>query len=202
MSGQHSEREAERAGRPADSPRSGTAAPRADNEPASLWRMGALFHVTTRYPRDPQAAKVDRLAGILHNGLVAPGCCEDGSVFSDLRLTVKGTDVPYDRLVFLHRFGPISHIYTMDGPGRFAVFLDPALPVLTPEEMREPWVMLCQDEVYVPGRVAPEAITAVAVHHGDAASVKSELLAEFRRLGVPLYDYGGTVHWHPERTGS
>jgi hypothetical protein len=60
------------------------------------------------YPRKAKAKKIDRLAGILKNGLVAPGCCGDGSVFSDLNLTVTGCDVPHDSLVFLHRFGDVS----------------------------------------------------------------------------------------------
>jgi hypothetical protein len=74
----------------------------------SPWHSGALFHVSTRYPRKPRAAGVDRLAGILRNGLLAPAYCPDGSVCSDLNLVVTGTAVPYDSLVFLHRFGPQS----------------------------------------------------------------------------------------------
>ena len=127
--------------------------------------------MTTRYPRKPRAAVVDRLAGILRNGLLAPASCPDGSVCSDLNLVVTGTPVPYDSLVFLHRFGPESFIYTLSGPGRFSVFVDPAIPVLTPEAMGAPWVVLCQDEVYVRDRVAPENLTGVAVHHADADSV-------------------------------
>jgi hypothetical protein len=105
---------------------------RAKEQRPSLWHPGALFHVSTRYPRRPSAARVDRLAGILRNGLLAPACCPDGSVCSDLNLVVRGTAVPYDGLVFLHRFGPQSFIYTLNEPGRFSVFVDPAIPVLTP----------------------------------------------------------------------
>jgi hypothetical protein len=164
----------------------------------SPWQAGTLFHVATRYPRKPRAARVDRLAGILRHGLLAPASCPDGSVCSDLNLVVTGTPVPYDSLVFLHRFGPESYIYTIDGPGRFSVFVDPAIPVLTPEAMGDPWVMLCLDEVYVRDRVAPEDLTGVAVHPADADSVVGDLLAEFRRLGIPLYDYDGNVLWEPE----
>jgi len=64
--------------------------------------------------------KIDRLAGILRNGLVAPGNCQDGTVCSDLHLLVTGASVPYDSLVFLHRMGSRSSIYTICEPGRFA----------------------------------------------------------------------------------
>ena len=163
----------------------------------SPWHPGALFHVSTRYPRKPRAAGVDRLAGILRNGLLAPASCPDGSVCSDLHLVVTGTAVPYDSLVFLHRFGPESFLYTLGGPGRFSIFVDPAIPVLTPEAMGAGWVVLCQDEVYVRGRIAPEDLTGVAVHHADADSVVSDLIDDFRRLDIPLYDYHGNVLWEP-----
>jgi hypothetical protein len=129
--------------------------------------------------------------------LLAPASCPDGSVCSDLRLVVTGTPVPYDSLVFLHRFGPESYLYTISEPGRFSVFVDPAIPVLTPEAMGADWVILCQDEVYVPGRVAPEDLTGVVVHPADADSVVADLIADFRRLGIPLYDYDGNVLWEP-----
>src|SRR5262249_3593211 len=61
---------------------------RAKERRPTLWQRGALFHVTTRYPRKARAARVDRLAGILRNGLLAPASCQDGSVFSDLNLLV------------------------------------------------------------------------------------------------------------------
>src|SRR5947209_3665872 len=47
-----------------------------------LWQHGDLFHMCTRYPRKAKAPRVDRLAGILRGGLIAPACCRDGSVFS------------------------------------------------------------------------------------------------------------------------
>jgi hypothetical protein len=137
----------------------------------------------------------------LRNGLVAPAACRDGSVRSDLRLVVTGTAVPYDSLVFLHRFGPQSFIYTIEGPGRFAVFVDPAFPVLTHQDMGAHWVVLCQDEVYVRDRVAREHITGVAVHRGDVETVLRDLLADFRQHGIPLYDYAGNVLWRPADVG-
>jgi hypothetical protein len=193
------EREANTPGSRADPLPDGTPEPRARKNRTALWHSGDLFHVSTRYPRNPRVAGVDRLAGILRNGLLAPASCHDGSVGSDLHLVVTGTAVPYDRLVFLHRFGPQSYIYTLDGPGRFAVFVDPALPVLTPEAMGANWVVLCQDEVYVQSRIAPEHLIRVAVYSADAESVRSDLMADFRRLGIPLYDFDGNVLWQPAR---
>src|SRR5262249_41278827 len=118
-------------------------------------------------------------------------------VCSDLQLVVTGTPVPYDSLVFLHQFGPESYIYTIDDPGRFSVFVDPAISVLTPEAMGANWVMLCQHEVYALDRVAPQHLTGVAVHPEDADSVVGDFIADFRRLGIPLYDYDGNVLWEP-----
>ena len=170
---------------------------RPEERRASPWHLGALFHAATRYPRKRKAARVDRLAGILRNGLLAPASCPDGSVCSDLNLVVTGTPVPYDSLVFLHRFGPESYIYTMSEPGRFSVFVNPAIPVMTPEAMGDCWVLLCQDEVYVRDRVAPEELTGVAVHPADADSVLADFIDDFRRLGIPLYDTEGNVRWEP-----
>jgi hypothetical protein len=171
--------------------------PRARKKRTSIWHLGALFHVTTRYPRKAHVARIDRLAGILRNGLVAPASCQDGSVRSDLNIVVTGADVPYDSLIFLHRFGEMSYIYTLDAPGRFAVFVNPDIPVLTQEAMGENWAILCQDEVYVKERIPLEHITHIAVHDGDAELVLGELLADFQRLGIPLYDYRGNVLWQP-----
>ncbi len=138
---------------------------------------------------------VDRLAGILRRGLLAPAVCPDGSVCSDLNLTVTGTEVPYDSLVFLHRFGSLSFLYTLCEPGRFAVFVASEIPVLTPEAMGPHWVVLCRDEVYVRECVTVEKLIGVALHPADAGAVKGELLGEFRRCEIPLYDYEGNVLW-------
>jgi hypothetical protein len=191
------EREARTPGARADPLPEGTSEPDARKNRSTIWHSGDLFHVSKRYPRNPRVARVDRLAGILRNGLLAPAACEDGSVRSDLRLVVTGTAVPYDRLVFLHCFGPQSYIYTLNERGRFAVFVDPAILVLTPEAMGANWVVLCQDEVYVQDRIAPEHLIRVAVHSADAKSVRSTLIADFRRLGIPLYDFDGNVVWQP-----
>lgn len=160
-----------------------------------LWQIGDLFHVFSRYPRKQGFPRVDRLAGVLRNGIVAPASCDDGTVFSDLNLEVVGASVPYDSLVFLHRFGPQSYLYTISDPGRVAIFVAPETPVLTPKEMGRNWAILCQDEVYVRDRVGVENLIAVAVHPADADSVMNEFLADFERLGIPLYLYNGTAVW-------
>ena len=67
--------------------------------------------------------------------------------------------------------------------------------VLTPEAMGANWVVLCQDEVYVQDRIAPEHLIGVAVHSADAESVRSDLMADFQRLAIPLYDFDGNVVW-------
>jgi hypothetical protein len=157
---------------------------------------GPLPRVHPVLAKAPEA-RVDCLTGILRNGLLAPASCSDGSVCSELNLVVTGTPVPYDSPVFLHRFGSESFLYMFADPGRFIVFVDPAIPVLTQEAMGTAWVVLCQDEVYVRDRVAPEHLIGVAVHHTDADSVAGGLIADFRRLGIPLYDYGGNVRWEP-----
>jgi len=94
-----------------------------------LWQPGDLSHVFSRYPRRRGAKKVDRLSGILNNGLLAPAACNDGSVVRDLEIVVTGSSVPYDSIIFLHRFGPVSDIYTMIDPGRIAAFVDPTTHV-------------------------------------------------------------------------
>jgi hypothetical protein len=161
----------------------------------TLWQEGALFHVTSRYPRRRGAPKVDRLARILQNGLLAPAQCQDDSVCSDLHIVATGTSVPYDGLVFLHRFGRQSAIYTMSDPGRFAVFVDPDMAVLTPSDMGPNWVVLCQDEVYVRDAIGLERVLGIAVHPANEAAVLREFATDFRRLGLPLYDYDRNVLW-------
>ena len=195
MNGQRGEREANRPRRSADSRSTGRAESRAKQKLKALWQYGDLFHVSARYPRKSDVPRVDRLAGILRSGLLAPAQCQDGSVRSDLQIAVTGSSVAYDSLVFLHRLGAQSHLYTPREPGRFAAFIDPVIPVLTPESLEPNWVVLCQDEVYVRDRIAPEKLIGVAVHPADAESIMKELIDDFRRLEVPLYDYAGNVLW-------
>lgn len=167
----------------------------AQNKLKQLWQPGDLFHNVSRYPRKGGARPVDRLAGILQHGLLAPATCADGSVYSDLNLTVTGSAVPYDSLVFLHRFGPQSFLYTFSEPGQFTVFVDPATPVLTPAEMGPHWALLCRDEVYVRERVPVEQLIGIAIHPADAEAVRAEFLPVFERLALPLYLHNGTAIW-------
>lgn len=166
----------------------------------TLWHTGTLFHVASRYPRKPSAPKVDRLANILRHGLLAPAQCSDGSVCSDLNLVMTGLSVPYEEIIFLHQLGPQSWLYIPGRPGTFAVFVDPTFPVLAREEMGAPWIVLCQDEVYVRDRIPPEQFKGIAVHRSDAESVWRELGSELQRLAIPLCDYEGNVVWSSERS--
>jgi hypothetical protein len=163
-----------------------------------LWQPGALFHVTRRYPRKRDVPAVDRLVGILRRGLLAPAACAEGLVSSDLNIIADGTAIPYNSLVFLHRFGPVSHIYTICDPGRFAVFVDPTLPVITQEDMGPDWCVLCQDEVYVRDAVGVDKLLGIAIHPEDADSILRQLESEFRRAQLPLYDYDINVLWPSE----
>ena len=169
----------------------------ARGERPSPWQPGALFHATRRYPRKPRAGRVDRLAAILRQGLRAPADCPAGSVCSDLSIVATGTIVPYDSLVFLHRFGNESAIYTFCEPGLFFLFVDPALPVRRPDDMGADWPVLCQDEVYVRDRITPEHLTCVVVHPDDAEAVLAKFLEDFQRLGIPLFDYDENIVWEP-----
>jgi hypothetical protein len=182
---------------PADSLPEERAESRARKKVRALWQSGDLFHVSSRYPRRPDAPRVDRLPGILKSGLVAPARCQDGSVRSDLHIVVTDCDIAYDSLVFLHHFGRRSYLYTICEPGRFAVFVDPDLPVLTPRKMGPYWVVLCQDEVYVRDGIPLERLLGIAVHPADADPIMKELLADLRRAELPLYDYDGNVLWPP-----
>lgn len=164
----------------------------------SLWKTGDLVHFTYRYPRRRNAPRIDRLAGILRGGLIAPACCPDGSVRSDLSIVLDGASIGYDALVFLHRFGEQSYIYTLREPGRFAVFVDPKLAVVTQEDMGESWLVLCQDEVYVRDRIAVDRLLGIAVCPEDGEAVLGEFVDEFRRLALPLYDYDGKLLWPPK----
>ena len=91
-----------------------------------------------------------------------------------------------------NRIGPVLFSFLCE-PGRFAVFVDPALPVLSPEDMGDHWVVLCQDEVYVRDGIAPKHLTALAIHPADADAILRELGGELQRLGLPLYDYDGNL---------
>ena len=133
-----------------------------------LWQPADLFHNFSRFPEKPDAPRVDRLAQILTKGLIAPASCDDDTVCSDLNIVVIGAAVPYDSLVFLHRFGRRSGLYLSSRPGRFTVLVEPAVPVLTPEDMGSNWIITCADEVYVRDRIASHHLSGLVVHPADA----------------------------------
>ncbi|MCI0696052.1 hypothetical protein L0337_29135 [candidate division KSB1 bacterium] len=160
-----------------------------------LWQPGDLFHNFSRFPERRDMRRVDRLARILANGLIAPASCDDGSVRSDLNIVVIGAPVPYDSLVFLHRFGPKSGIYLLSRPGRFTVLVEPGFPVLTPQDMGPNWVVTCRDEVYVRDKIAPQYLSGLVVHPADVNGVLRDFLPNLRALGMPVYLMDGTVVW-------
>lgn len=172
-----------------------TAAAQAKKRIRPLWQTGDVFHVTSRYPQSTKVPRVDRLAGILKRGLVAPGRCEQGTVHPNIKIRFEGAAVAYDTLVFFHRVCPWSRLYIAPEPGRFTVLIDPAHPVLTPQEMGEAWAVLCPDEVYVQDRVPSESLTGIVVDPADAHAVLDEFQDDFRRLAIPLYNYEGRVLW-------
>jgi hypothetical protein len=160
-----------------------------------LWQPGDLFHNFSRFPQRRDMPRVDRLARILTKGLIAPASCDDGSVRSDLNIVVIGAPVPYDSLVFLHRFGPNSGLYLWSRPGHFTVLVEPNFPVLTPRDMGQNWMIACMDEVYVRDRIAPQYLSGLVVHSADADEVLKDFLPSLRALGIPVYLMDGTVVW-------
>lgn len=160
-----------------------------------LWQPGDLFHNFSRFLKRPDIPRVDRLAQILTKGLVAPASCDDGSVRSDLNIVVIGAPVPYDSLVFLHRFGQKSGIYLSSRPGHFTVLVEPSVPVLTPQDMGPNWMIACMDEVYVRDRIAPQNLGGLVVHPADVDGVLKDFLPNLGALGVPVYLMDGTVIW-------
>ena len=77
------------------------------------------------------------------------------------------------------------------------MFVDSAIPALTPESMGQNWCVLCQDEVYMKDRVPAESLIGVIVHPADADSVMNDCLADLRRTAIPLYDSEGRALWQP-----
>jgi hypothetical protein len=49
---------------------------RAKDRLRKLWQPGDLSHNFSRYPHKRSAPRVDRLAGILRNGILAPASCD------------------------------------------------------------------------------------------------------------------------------
>jgi hypothetical protein len=51
--------------------------------------------------------------------------------------------------------------------------------------------------VYAHEGIAPEKLIGVAIHPADAEAVLRELVTNFHRLHLPLYDDAGNVLWPP-----
>ncbi|MGH7597222.1 MAG: hypothetical protein ACREOI_12775 [bacterium] len=160
-----------------------------------LWQPGDLFHNFSRFPQRRDIPRVDRLARILANGLVAPASCDDGSVRSDLNIVVIGAPVPYDSLVFLHQFGPKSGLYLWSRPGHFTVLVEPSVPFLTPQDMGKHWMVACRDEVYVRDKIAPQYLSGLVIDPADVDVVLKKFLPKLKALGIPVYLMDGTVIW-------
>jgi hypothetical protein len=165
---------------------------------AGPWQLGTLFHVFSRYPRRPEAVRIDRLASVLRHGLIPPALDPQGRVISDLRLQVTGCSRPYDSIVFLHEFGGDSALYLPRTPDTICCFVDRSVPIIRPQPLQPNWVVLCRDEVYVDRVISPQQLIGIAVAPQVAKAVCEELEPEFRRLALPLYDFSGRVQWLPK----
>jgi hypothetical protein len=156
----------------------------------NLLYEGVLFHKFNRYVQNsPQDQQVDRLKEILENGLVPPGLDATGRVISDLNLEVKGTSIPYDEVVFLHKFDPhVSFPYTfIESGGAVVVLDDEKVDYKSIDHMEAGWPFMSRDEVYVHGKIPAETLGAIAVHGSEIEAVH----AEFNELSLPLYDHEG-----------
>ena len=159
------------------------------SEKNGLWREGVLFHRFKRFAAGAEDQSLDRLIEILKRGLISPGSDLSGRIKSDLNISVTGTETPYDRVVFLHRYSKeFSHPYIISrDPQSIFAFIDDSVTYLTPEEMEDGWPVMSRDEVYVMGSIPPKSIGAIAVH----AEIIEEVSAETQEFGVPLYDLTG-----------
>jgi hypothetical protein len=164
----------------------------APTEKKELWVEGVLFHRFKRYKETPEDQTVDRLIEILRHGLIAPGCDPSGKVKSDLNISVTGTEIPYDRVVFLHRYSEelsLPYVISNDSHDTF-VFIDDRVAYLTPEEIGGSWPVISRDEVYARESISPEKIGAIAVPKPEIEKLSIEI-QDFR---VPLYDLAGQRH--------
>jgi hypothetical protein len=174
-----------------------TAEDRARDRLTTLWQPGMLFHLFSRYPRRPGAARIDRLAAVLKRGLIPPALDAQGTVISDWRLQVTGSSRPYDSFVFLHEFGDDSILYLPQSSDTICCFVDRSAPIVRPEALLPDWDMLCRDEVYADSIISPQQLIGIAVDPEVVQAVYEELATEFHRLALPLYDFSGSVYWPP-----
>jgi hypothetical protein len=101
---------------------------------------------------------------VLQKGLLAPAS-DEHVVISDFRSHLKVTrlSVPYDSVLFIHRTKNYSPFDINDAQGQIVVFLSDATPFTAPEDMPQPWVVLCLDEVYSLAQVKLEMIEGLLI---------------------------------------
>jgi len=158
------------------------------NPLSEIWQDGTLFHLARRWAELEDGSRLDRLAGILEQGLVAPSYDPNNRILSDINIVVEGSERPYDSVVYLHRFDSgISARYVSPGIDTICIFVDPVLPILEPSDMGYAWPILCPDEIYVPGKVDLDRITGVAVSEDMADGVQTEFGPRLTELSIPLY---------------
>ena len=120
----------------------------------------------------------------------------DQAIPSDLRISITGTETPYDSVIFLHRFKPqTSGFYLLSRPGHCTALINAQTKILEKDAMGENWPVLCLDEVYVKDPIPPEKIAGLIVHPLDANQVIEEFQTELRHLALPLFTLDGEVLW-------
>jgi hypothetical protein len=161
-----------------------------------IWSEGNIFHAFQRWMTTNKGVKYDRLSEILKQGLLPPSLDNEGRVYSDLRLEVKGLSRPYNSVVFLHRFDPnVSFLYVPHSPKSICIFIDREFPVLTIDQMEEGWPQLSQDEVYSTERIPPEKFIGLAAPKEKIGEINQEFQDELRKFSIPLYDFQGNLFW-------
>lgn len=159
-----------------------------------LWKPGNLFFNTSRYSRKKGYEHIDRLAEILRKGLIPPALDMEGTVVSDLNITVIGAKYNYSEVVFLHLFGDNSYLYIPFQDDKLCFFVDPETKFITNgADIR--WPLLCIDEVYVPRIIEPKELIGIAVAPNTLKDVYNQFHQDFKRLSLPLYDFSGKVFW-------
>ncbi len=143
-----------------------------------LWRHGeTLFHNFSRYPETGKYK--DRLLSVLERGLLAPAHVRDGSVTSDLagHFTVKGTDIPYDSVIFLHQFSRDLSLPYLISHDEVSILINPEVEVQTQDQMGDGWPHISLDEVYSLEPIPPERFIAIYApkHYLGEQAVKAAL---------------------------
>jgi len=163
-----------------------------------IWTEGTLFHLTSRWPQKYESSRADRLVSILELGLISPGLDPQNPIaISDINITVEGSHIPYDSVVYLHRFAlPHSIYYLPRHDDTLCFFVDSEIPVWEPKDMGYAWPIICQDEVYVPNQIPRERITGLAISIGAFDIVRSEYGESIAASNIPLYtfDLAGNIY--------